>query len=411
MDVYPCTVDEMNRDRDISMKTLFGHLCSENIFVHDLEMTKLLESRAVRGGKKRPYHSSQESQTSDTTDNENGPLSDSTKASRKDPGRPKVILTQGSESKRARRTSDVKEQMTPEQYSVAVQTVTTTSTTTSDETRVRAIKTSFDARLSRNSAISPSDERRGPDEGFKPSIRNGITHKSPLHRSKADVSTPDRPDTLIIHEYQCQWLACSRIFPDISRLHQHVLAKHMVGTRRNGVPSFDCMWPGCRSLEDTGFSSKEAWEEHMDSLHYSPGISDPRPPLDEPAQSGIGPKLPHTSSGHPSTQSEQQRGLPSPQPGTTQNQPIELSDGSDSDEGSTTASESVYDEGESQLSISDSAFASQHAAEPRTQVPQGRISNRKEAYKAAVGKGDRDWATYSPFPSSNTEAEQELELR
>ena len=40
-DVHPCTVDEVNWTDAVSMKTLFGHLCSENTFAHDEEMRKL----------------------------------------------------------------------------------------------------------------------------------------------------------------------------------------------------------------------------------------------------------------------------------------------------------------------------------------------------------------------------------
>ncbi|MCJ1245958.1 hypothetical protein MMC30_003162 [Trapelia coarctata] len=370
-------------------------------------MTKLLESRAAHCGRKRRLDSLQDKQTSDAEDKENGSLSDSTEASMQDLGQPNIILTSGSEAKKARTTGDAKEQKTPEQSSVAIHTIATTSTTTSDETRVRAVKTSFDSRLRGDKPISPSHEW-GRAEAFGPSLRNGVTHKPSLHENESDVSRPGGPGTLSAHEYQCQWLACSRTFPDLSRLREHVLSKHMVGTRRNGVSSFDCMWPDCRSLEDIGFSSKDAWEEHMDSQHYSLGVSGPGPFFDGPAQPSIEPTRPSTSSAPQSANLEQHV---SPQPGGTHNQPIELSDGSNSDEGSTTESESVYGEGDSQLSVSDSAFASQYASNLPRQPPQGRIFNRKEAYKAAIGKGDRDWATYSPFPSSNTEAEQELELQ
>ena len=408
MDIYPCTVDEKSWDSDMSMKTLFGHLCSENIFAHDLEMTKLLELRATRHERKRRLESSQDMQTSEAGEHENGSLSDSSQRSMRNLGQLKVLVTPGPATKRVRKIDGAQEQRTPEQYSLAVHTAITTSTTTSDGTRVRAIKTSFDARVSRNSAISPSDQQSGLMQAFEPSLRTGITRNSPLREKKADVSIPGRLNTVGAHEYQCQWLACNRTFHDLSQLRQHVLTKHMVGTRRNGVSRFDCMRPGCRSLEDGVISNKEAWKEHLDSQHYSPEISGPL--LDGPAQSRTEPERSSRSSAHQVTHIEQ-RGHVSPQPGAAQNQPIELSDGSDSDEDRTTEFEPVHGEGDSQLSLSDSAFASQEAANLPRQLLQGRISNRKEAFKAATGEGDRNWATYSPFASSNTEAERDLELR
>lgn len=43
-DVYPCTVDEPNWHEGVSMKTLFGDLCSDKIFRHDHEIREVLAS-------------------------------------------------------------------------------------------------------------------------------------------------------------------------------------------------------------------------------------------------------------------------------------------------------------------------------------------------------------------------------
>ncbi|KAJ0422295.1 hypothetical protein BJY00DRAFT_300406 [Aspergillus carlsbadensis] len=40
-DIYPCTVDPSEWDEDISMQSLFGHLCSDKKFVHDQHMRDL----------------------------------------------------------------------------------------------------------------------------------------------------------------------------------------------------------------------------------------------------------------------------------------------------------------------------------------------------------------------------------
>jgi len=44
-DVYPCTVDEETWTPEISMRSLFGHLCSGDEFVHDKEMMQKYEER------------------------------------------------------------------------------------------------------------------------------------------------------------------------------------------------------------------------------------------------------------------------------------------------------------------------------------------------------------------------------
>ncbi|KAG0651652.1 DNA cross-link repair 1C [Hyphodiscus hymeniophilus] len=47
-DVYPCTVDEMNWDEDVSMERLFGSYISPTTFRHDNEMRALLEERNLK---------------------------------------------------------------------------------------------------------------------------------------------------------------------------------------------------------------------------------------------------------------------------------------------------------------------------------------------------------------------------
>ena len=70
------------------------------------------------------------------------------------------------------------------------------------------------------------------------------------------------------------------------------------------------------------------------------------------------------------------------------------------------------DRGESQVSLPDSAFASQQPSRLSGQdqpSPSG-VRHRKEAYKAAKGIHGRTWATFSPISSSNTHTDAELEL-
>lgn len=47
-DVYACTVDEQTWAPDVSMETLFGHLCSDKLFAHDLEMIDLCSRNQQR---------------------------------------------------------------------------------------------------------------------------------------------------------------------------------------------------------------------------------------------------------------------------------------------------------------------------------------------------------------------------
>lgn len=53
IDIHPCTVEEATWMRDFSMESLFGHLCSGTVFVHDKEMISLESQRAELQNSKR----------------------------------------------------------------------------------------------------------------------------------------------------------------------------------------------------------------------------------------------------------------------------------------------------------------------------------------------------------------------
>ncbi|KAF2100991.1 hypothetical protein NA57DRAFT_74586 [Rhizodiscina lignyota] len=47
-DIYPCTVDEMSWNESTSMRSLFGDLCSDDVFAHDNEMREKTRERLER---------------------------------------------------------------------------------------------------------------------------------------------------------------------------------------------------------------------------------------------------------------------------------------------------------------------------------------------------------------------------
>ena len=67
-------------------------------------------------------------------------------------------------------------------------------------------------------------------------------------------------------------------------------------------------------------------------------------------------------------------------------------------------------QGDTQVSLPDLAFSSQHSATLREQSLASNIRQRKEAYKAAKGVNGRSWAELNPMSSSNTHTHSELEL-
>ncbi|OJJ47783.1 hypothetical protein ASPZODRAFT_94616 [Penicilliopsis zonata CBS 506.65] len=54
-DVYPCTVDPLTWNEDVSMRHLFGHLCSGDKFTHDTYMREVLANEALTS-RARPHN-------------------------------------------------------------------------------------------------------------------------------------------------------------------------------------------------------------------------------------------------------------------------------------------------------------------------------------------------------------------
>ncbi|KAB8276674.1 hypothetical protein BDV30DRAFT_235346 [Aspergillus minisclerotigenes] len=68
-DVYPCTVDPLTWDEDVSMQSLFGHLCSGTEFTHDHHMRDMLENDDDLRSRKRARYEEPASQSSHLSSN------------------------------------------------------------------------------------------------------------------------------------------------------------------------------------------------------------------------------------------------------------------------------------------------------------------------------------------------------
>ncbi|KAL6234112.1 hypothetical protein BDW75DRAFT_173639 [Aspergillus navahoensis] len=83
-DIHPCTVDSLDWDEDASMESLFGHLCSDDKFIHDQYMRNMTAPEDGERSKKRrrrnpksPVRSTQQS----TVVTENGTTSQASQTS------------------------------------------------------------------------------------------------------------------------------------------------------------------------------------------------------------------------------------------------------------------------------------------------------------------------------------------
>ncbi|EAW23310.1 putative DNA repair protein [Aspergillus fischeri NRRL 181] len=62
-DVYPCTVDALEWDEDVSMRSLFGHLCSGHEFVHDQYMRDTIANDEELQSRKRARYEDDSTQS------------------------------------------------------------------------------------------------------------------------------------------------------------------------------------------------------------------------------------------------------------------------------------------------------------------------------------------------------------
>jgi hypothetical protein len=67
-DVFPCTVDDVHWTLELSMRNLFGDLCSADLFRHDTIMMEIFEARLAFEGRQKRYRGENQADTQMTDD-------------------------------------------------------------------------------------------------------------------------------------------------------------------------------------------------------------------------------------------------------------------------------------------------------------------------------------------------------
>lgn len=186
--------------------------------------------------------------------------------------------------------------------------------------------------------------------------------------------------------FQCHWKTCCEAFPFVSLMRRHVVEKHLLADKWRERNSFHCRWTTCPGFKSTHFSSREAWDDHMDASHYFPQLSPDVQVL--PLASNVKTRGPRD-----------QRGETDDAYSTA---PYEA----DSD----LECNSKYIRNDTQTSLPDSSFESQHSLEPENKSSQSKLENRREAYLAATKNDGKYWASYSLISASHIDLNRELEL-
>lgn len=425
IDIYPCSIDEASWTWDISIESLFGHLCSGTSFAHDNEMLLLQNQRAElqtcrKNNVGAPNLVDLDTLSQKRVDSANDqkdlgsrqlkrPLPDSARV-QKHQSPMAVTIKVGSE----RRTMRTALSSGARHYA----------------RRLGAIKGSFEAWLNQPEIYNAS---------FKPAIYDAVPQGSKSTSSDSisqyrSAPEPESPGTALKllsktakdkTQFECGWVKCSDGFEVRSLLRKHVIESHLAKTSVRDYTIYSCLWRGCNSSNNLLFLSQSSWEDHLDREHgleasIDTACSEPRFTFETTGVSRAAQHMLFKDSSVAKDKAALARC-------GTQSRPIEIFDGSalkqdseyeglDRDGRITTleAREASIDETqvpESQLSLSDSAFESQtsHHDGPKTSFKH--VQHRKEAYRAATRQRGFSWETDNGLiSSSGGHGTEEIEL-
>ncbi len=296
-DLYPCTTDEESWHSGVSMRALFGHLCSGSTFSHDREMEMAISERAQACSRKRQRDadelddnltaSSQSSCGSDESDRyQTNEANDQVTHAATTP------IEIGIEETRTLAYSPSEHIAKKSKYHH--QQGAATGNHHSQQDRIDAVAKSFveQAHNGRSRQRQPdnvqSKSTGSSSQGFSHS-RSSLTgsqttkpHKVP---TSSPITTPSKRQSprkrvsassrsaktsrITPKNHRCGWLGCNERFSSLGSaggLEQHVYKSHCVSVGTGQSALYACLWGSCRK-ENIYFSSEELWKKHMHQKH------------------------------------------------------------------------------------------------------------------------------------------------
>ncbi|MCJ1405806.1 hypothetical protein MMC11_009036 [Xylographa trunciseda] len=413
MDIYACTVDDKTWGHDVSMKVLFGHLCSGQIFAHDQIMIKIVEARDKSTIAKRQAFLPHQQPSSVLKEGKYTSTAKSIEISSN--------LTSNELSSpvsKKPRTASWRVIEPIQSASRAPLIETNSSTATSGEKRVRAIKVSFEMETHGDRRASPTGSWNALAGRVElPTRRNNVLrqmsqHGAPFNEaielSDESVSLPsqscEQPESLDI---SLEEIADAGLKEHIRQL-QHKLGCSKIMAR---------IFARIRSLEPV----KDLFDQECEAADYRSKFDSGSTILWDSALISkivlLRNLFPTADDDHCQKALMRSDGrlrdardlLASWEESVLRRVAQSTLNGDDTKVDSSTESEQE----DSQITLPDSAFGSPHGHTDvkELQVRSDDNSNRKEAYKAALGKDGREWSTYSPITSSTAAETEDMELR
>ena len=307
MDVYPCTVDDDGWNWEVSICSLFGHLCSGNIFSHDKEMSLLKGEEIGSHTTKRQIVKLNPqddicSQPTGNIDSDQKHEQDAilarfvrtneihinmqiasdprqlprkrSRTTREPIGRANQSPSQLTTSpKKAPLKGDYVSRHCPNISKKGITSKSVAPSATFFRTPSDNIKSSFEGWLtspkSQVEPLAPGDDDRSIYIAGEPSVIASTSttdladepQESRFHAEPPLQGNDERKD------FQCRWQTCNKVFDLLAGLRQHIILDHRSLITTSGSPRYKCLWGRCSMLKAPAFESKSSWKYHLHKAH------------------------------------------------------------------------------------------------------------------------------------------------
>ncbi len=309
--MYPCTVDEDSWTWDVSIGTLFGHLCFGTVYSHDKEMGLLKgnEVASLKDMKRRrdesssqdyPGSSTEEDVDSNWENDQNATLAEPTGSDRIRNNTYAVPVY----PKRPRKRSRTSQESIKDPIQCPTPRMSLASNGNSSKCLCAGPKGADGPRkidnlrnISQPNHLAPKREMsdlRSSFEGWlktrgsktKPVLAQGdadptlqltdelSTAASTTTRRVGDETRsarfsakPSLIDRTIRTEYPCRWQMCSETFDLLPKLRQHVFQNHQHNGQTGLSLGHTCLWGRCSRPSTPAYCTEELWKDHLDKFH------------------------------------------------------------------------------------------------------------------------------------------------
>ena len=309
MDVYPCTVDEESWTSEVSIGSLFGHLCSGNIFSHDSEMNLLKGEKGTTDTTKRRKGDSG-SQDSLHCPSEkivelvqvhdrNATTTQFTRSDKIQNSTP----TDRNSRERSRKRSRASQKLIKESIQSPTRCVKLPIDTSSEYNSAswQRPDSSRESSAPRTTdlpdalmPLSTSNDTKSGFEGWLKSPRSGVKPvigetANPTLQFTSKISTMSSTVTRKVNpnlkaprlcaeplsktpsirkEYHCRWQLCNKFFDILPKLRQHVIHDHQDHDITGRPSRYICLWARCSTLKTQDFHTRDSWKDHLDTTHH-----------------------------------------------------------------------------------------------------------------------------------------------